>query len=100
MLRNPSRFHDPTSTFVNRSLRSFLIPASEQRQFLILFTLITGIGLVVGIFTVNLLALKSPTFASAAIGGIWQIFLHNLVIGASLGIAQWSILRKYVPSWL
>ena len=101
MLRNPNRFYNPTSTFVNPSLRSFLIPASEQRQFLILFTLITGIGLVVGIFSVNLLILKSPTFAFfAAIGGIWPIFLHNLVIGASLGIAQWSILRKYIPSWL
>ena len=101
MLRNPSRSYNPTSTFANRSLRSFLIPASEQRQFLILFTLITSIGLVVGIFTVNLLILKSPTFAFfTAIGGIWQIFLHNLVIGASLGIAQWSTLRKYIPSWL
>ncbi|HEY9781766.1 MAG TPA: hypothetical protein V6D09_16710 [Leptolyngbyaceae cyanobacterium] len=101
MLRNPSRSYNPASTFVNRSLRSFLIPASEQRQFLILFTLITSIGLVVGIFTVNLLILKSPTFSLfAATGGIWQIFLHNLVIGASLGIAQWSTLRKYIPSWL
>ncbi|HCF28566.1 MAG TPA: hypothetical protein DEV81_15505, partial [Cyanobacteria bacterium UBA11049] len=101
MIRNPNRSYNPTSTFVNRSLRSFLIPASEQRQFLILFTLITSIGLVLGIFTVNLLILKSHTFAFfAAIGGIWQIFLHNLVIGACLGIAQWSILRKYIPSSL
>lgn len=100
MLSNPNSSYNPTSTSIDRSLRFFLIPPREQRQFLILFTLMTAIGLVVGNFTADLLMLKSPIFDAAAKFGIWQRFLSNLVLGAIIGIAQWSILRKYIPSWL
>ena len=88
MLSNPNRSYNPTSTSVNRSLRSFLISPREQKQFLVLFTLMTGIGLVVGNFTADLLMHKSPTFDAAARFGIWQVFLSNLVLGAIIGIAD------------
>ncbi len=99
MQLNPNRSYTPTTNSVNRSLY-LLIPFSEQSRFLILFTLMTGIGLVVGI-SINefLLNLNNSPFFQYAGHSATLIFLNNLIVGASLGVFQGLSLRKYLPSW-
>lgn len=100
MLPSPNSFYTHTTTSVNRSLYSFLIPSSQQSRFLILFTLMTGIGLVVGI-SINeiLFAAIAPISRYVPKQGLDLIFLTSLIVGATLGVAQWLILRKYIPGW-
>lgn len=99
MQLNSNRSYTPTTTPVNRNLY-LLIPISEQRRFLILFTLMTAVGLVVGI-SINelLLNLNNPPFSQYASYRGMLIFLNNLIVGTSLGVTQWLILRKYIPGW-
>lgn len=99
MLPSPNPVYTHTTTSVNRNLYSFLIPSSEQRRFLILFTLMSGVGLVVGALINDLLTLN-PAFSEYALkNGKSVIFLNSLIVGASLGVSQWFILRKYLPGW-
>lgn len=59
----------------------------------------SGVGLVVGALINDLLALN-PAFSEYALKNSKSvIFLNSLIVGASLGVCQWFILRKYLPGW-
>lgn len=67
----------------------FLIPPTERRQFIFLFTLLTGLSFFIGIQFAN--STYNPI--KNAITGTF--FEAGLIWGAVVGTAQWLSLRKY-----
>jgi|GEM_PF-4509983 hypothetical protein len=72
-----------------QSLSGLLIPCGERRQFILLFTLLTGLSLFIGVDFAN-----SPyNLLRGKITGAG--FEEGLIWGAMVGTAQWFVLRKY-----
>lgn len=69
---------------------NFLIPPTEHCQFILIFALLTGMSLFIGLEFVN--SAYNP-FRGAITGGIG--FEEGLIWGAVVGTAQWLSLRRY-----
>jgi hypothetical protein len=66
----------------------FLIPPAERIQFIILFTVLSGLAWAIGTSLIRYLTIPiTGTF-----------FDSGLVQGIFIGISQWIILRRYIPS--
>jgi hypothetical protein len=68
--------------------KRFLIPPAERIQFIILFAVLSGLGWSIGTSLMRYLTIPiTGTF-----------FDSGLVQGICIGIAQWIVLRRYIPS--
>jgi hypothetical protein len=68
--------------------KKLLIPPNERIQFIILFTVLSGLAWAIGTSLMRYLTIPiTGTF-----------FDSGLVQGIFIGIAQWIVLRRYIPS--
>ncbi len=75
-----------SSTSIAR--KRLLIPPAEHIQFIILFAVLSGLAWVIGTLLMRYLTIPiTGTF-----------FDSGLVQGIFIGIAQWIVLRRYIPS--
>jgi hypothetical protein len=85
MERDPDKTPiSPTSSDRER----FLIPPDERVQFIILFTILSGLSWAIG--TLLIRYLKVPITGT--------MFDSGLVQGVFIGIAQWFVLKSYISS--
>lgn len=106
---------DPTSSFptpvAESSEGQLLIPFNKRLQFIVFFILITGLGYLVGRAISRTLTAQfdSIAFQHNKIYWAYESLQHNEVSGsffnaaiegAIIGIGQWFLLRRYLPSWL
>jgi hypothetical protein len=89
--------------------RQFLIPPYERFKFVLLFAILTAIGELVGGYLGtsfrNLIFPPEALFPQSLIntfipgGGLGGAFVQFTLFGTILGVAQWLVLRKYIPTW-
>lgn len=106
---------DPTSSFPTpipeSSVRQLLIPLSKRLKFVVFFTLITGLGYLVGASISRSLTHQFDpiafhhnkiywAFVSLQRNEVSGSFINGAIQGAIIGIGQWVLLRRYLPSWL
>lgn len=83
----PEPIENLTTTIFNPR-KKLLIPPTERIQFIILFTVLSGLAWVIGTLLMRYLTIPiTGTF-----------FDSGLVQGIFIGIAQWIVLRRYIPS--
>lgn len=81
------------SYLISNNVSAYLIPVYERLRFVLLFVLATGI---INFFA---LILRNKIFHSGLeLNRVVEVLIAGILWGLSLGIAQWLILRKYIPS--